>query len=109
MVDQQFSPSDTPSHETVQIISSSASSSGIAISCDPVLLVLKSTIPLALAKRTDHMDGRLSVVPVIGTTQNFAINGNQPFGTSVDRLHPLEETGLKLLGSQAGHFLAMVS
>ena len=44
-------------------------------------------------KRTDHMDGRLPIVPVIGTAQYFAIDGDQlPFGALVDRLHPFEET-----------------
>jgi hypothetical protein len=36
-------------------------------------------------------------------TKKFTHLFKLPFDTRVDRLHPLEEAGLKLLGSQAGH------
>lgn len=36
------------------------------------------------------------------TTQGLAINGDGPFDRAADLLHPMHETGLKLLGMDEG-------
>lgn len=57
--------------------------------------------PMLGRPRAHHMQSLLPVCPIMGTSQRFPINGNDPSDLFRHPCHPVQETLLKLLGLDA--------